>query len=231
MRPTSIAQAFIRHAESTPEKPCLCFECERWTYKRLRERAETFAAALRTWGLKPGERVALFLGNSLDFLASYLGTHLVGGVIVPVNTQYRRGELRHIFEDAGVRLCFTDEERRPEIEGVREDLHQLETVIEAGEELEAFLEAAEAYEPELPKGEDMAVIAYTSGTTGRSKGAVLLHRNLVANIESICEAWRWTGRGRASTGSIRRGATSCIRWWRGRRATCRSASSSGSSST
>ncbi|CAA9432514.1 MAG: Long-chain-fatty-acid--CoA ligase [uncultured Rubrobacteraceae bacterium] len=191
-RPASVVEAFVRHAEGTPEKTCLRFEGEQWTYDRLRGRAETFAAALKTWGLKPGERVALFLGNSPDFLAAYLGTHLAGGVMVPVNTQYRRGELRHIFEDAGVRLCLTDGERRPELDGVREELGRLEAVIEAGEELEDFLNAAEPQEPGLPGGDDLAVIAYTSGTTGRSKGAMLLHRNLVANAEAICEAWRWT---------------------------------------
>jgi malonyl-CoA/methylmalonyl-CoA synthetase len=187
-----VVEAFVRHAEEMPEKTCLRFERERWTYDQLRDRAKTFAAALKAWGLKPGERVALFLGNSPDFLAAYLGTHLAGGVIVPVNTQYRRGELRHIFEDAGVRLCITDGERRPELEGVREDLPRLEAVIEAGKELEDFLNAAEPLESALPDGDDLAVIAYTSGTTGRSKGAMLLHRNLVANIEAICEAWRWT---------------------------------------
>jgi malonyl-CoA/methylmalonyl-CoA synthetase len=111
---------------------------------------------------------------------------------VPVNVQYRRTELRHIFDDAGVRLCLTDEERRPELERARKDLPELEAVIEVGAELEAFLDTAEAHEHELPGGEDLAVIAYTSGTTGRSKGAMLLHRNLVANIEAICTAWRWT---------------------------------------
>jgi len=191
-RPTSVVEAFVRHAEHTPEKSCLLFEGEEWTYEKLRERAGSFASALRSWGLDSGERVALFLGNSLDFLAVYLGTHLAGGVVVPVNTAYRRGELRHIFDDAGVRLCLTDGERRPELERVREDLPELEAVIAAGEELDDFLDAAGSYEPELPDSEDLAVIAYTSGTTGRSKGAMLLHRNLVANIESICEAWRWT---------------------------------------
>src|SRR5215210_3376513 len=141
-RLASIVEAFAWHAENTPEKTCLLFEGERWTYDRLRGRAETFAAALRTWGLKPGERVALFLGNSPDFLAAYLGTHIAGGVIVPVNTQYRRGELRHIFDDAGVRLCHTDGERRPELEGVWGDLPELEVVVETGEELDAFLDEA-----------------------------------------------------------------------------------------
>src|SRR5215207_8172541 len=189
---SSIVEAFVRHAEGAPEKPCLLFEGEEWSYEELRERAATFASALRSWGLNTGERVALFLGNSPDFLAAYLGTHLAGGVVVPVNTAYRRGELRHIFEDAGVHLCFTDEERRPELEDVQGELPQLETVIEAGEELEDFLDDAKAGMAEIPDGEDLAVIAYTSGTTGRSKGAMLLHRNLIANIEAICEAWRWT---------------------------------------
>ena len=191
-RPASVVEAFVRHAGDTPEKTCLRFEGEQWTYKRLHRRAETFAAALKSWGLEPGERVALFLVNSPDLLAAYLGTHLAGGVVVPVNTQYRRGELGHIFDDAGVRLCFTDGERRPELDRVRGELPELEAVVEAGEELEYFLEDAGGHEPQLPDGEDLAVIAYTSGTTGRSKGAMLLHRNLAANAAAVCEEWRWT---------------------------------------
>src|SRR5918997_310388 len=104
-RPTSVVEAFARHAERAPDRPCLRFEGEEWTYLRLRDRVESFAEALRTWGLRPGDRVALFLGNCPDFLAAYLGTHLAGAVVVPVNTQYRRRELRHILCDAGVRLC------------------------------------------------------------------------------------------------------------------------------
>src|SRR5215212_7655851 len=189
----SVTEAFIRNAERAPDGLCLRFEGEQWTYRRLRERAENFAGALAAWGLQPGERVALFLGNHPDFLAAYLGTHLVRGVVVPVNTQYRKAELRHIFGDAAVRVCLTDRNVRPELEGVREDLHDLETVVGMGEELEDFLgDASRSYEPELPGGEDLAVIAYTSGTTGRSKGAMLLHRNLVANVGAVCTAWRWT---------------------------------------
>jgi malonyl-CoA/methylmalonyl-CoA synthetase len=190
--PASIVEAFTRHAQGAPERPCLRFEGEEWSYGKLRERAGSFAAALGTWGLKPGERVALYLGNCADFLAAYLGTHLAGGVVVPVNIQYRKVELRHIFDDADVRLCFTDKERRPELERVRGDLPDLESVIEVGGELEDFLDTAADHESALPSGEDLAVIAYTSGTTGRSKGAMLLHRNLVANAEAVCSAWRWS---------------------------------------
>ncbi len=191
-RPDSVIRAFVRHAGDSPEEPCLRFEGEDWSYGRLRERAERFAAALAARGLSPGDRVALFLGNSPDFLAAYLGTHLARGVVVPVNTAYRRGELGHILDDAGARLCLTDRERAGELEKVRDDLSQLKEIVQVGEELDDFLGAAGSYEPSLSGGDDVAVIAYTSGTTGRSKGAVLLHRNLAANVASVCEAWRWT---------------------------------------
>jgi malonyl-CoA/methylmalonyl-CoA synthetase len=190
----SIAEAFVRNAGRAPEKLCLRFEGEEISYRRLRERAERFGAALTSWGLRPGERVALFLGNHPDLLAAYMGTHLAGGVIVPVNTQYRKGELGHIFGDAGVRLCLTDGERKPELDRAREDLPELQTVIETGPELDAFLDGGGTQRAGMPRGDDLAVIAYTSGTTGRSKGAMLLHRNLLANARAVCEAWRWTER-------------------------------------
>src|ERR671910_1290257 len=191
-RSVSLVEAFARSAEASPDKLCLRFEGEDWSNGRLLDRAGSFAAALGAWGLKPGERVALFLGNHPDFLAAYLGTHLASGVTVPVNKGYRRAEVRHIFEDAGVRLCVTDGEGQPELERVRGDLSKLERVVQRGEDLEAFLGGAEHLEPKVPRGGDLAVVAYTSGTTGRSKGAMLLHRNLLANAEAICAAWRWT---------------------------------------
>src|SRR5215207_646335 len=155
--PASIAEAFVRNAERAPEKLCLRFEGEEISYQGMHERAEGFGAGLAAWGLRPGERVALFLGNHPDLLAAYVGTHLAGGVVVPVSSQYRRTELRHIFGDAGVRLCFTDRERRAELERVRGDLPDLEAVIEVGPGLEDFLSRADDYEVRLPDGEDLAV--------------------------------------------------------------------------
>jgi malonyl-CoA/methylmalonyl-CoA synthetase len=191
-RPASVVEAFTRNAERSPDKLCLRFEGEDWSYGRLLDRAGSFAAALRAWGLKPGDRVALFLRNHPDFLAAYLGTHLARGVTVPVNKSYRRTELRHIFEDAGVRLCVADREGRPELEGVCGDLPSLERVVVRGDDFDTFLEGAGALDAPAPGGDDLAMISYTSGTTGRSKGAMLLHRNLLANVEAIREAWRWT---------------------------------------
>lgn len=190
--PSSIAETFLRNARQTPEKACMHFEGKTYTYAWLRQRAEAFAGALRAWGVERGERVALFLENCPDFLAAYLGTWLAGGVVVLVNTHYRQVELRHILSDAGVRLCITDRERLAELDRVRADLPTLETAIDVDTKLDAFLASGWDYAPNLPRSDDLAVIAYTSGTTGRSKGAMLLHRNLIANITSLREAWRWT---------------------------------------
>jgi malonyl-CoA/methylmalonyl-CoA synthetase len=193
-RPASVVETFARNAQSAPDKLCLRFEGEDWSYGRLLGRVRSFAAALRAWGLQPGDRVALFLGNHPDFLAAYLGIHLAGGAVVPVNRGYRRAELRHIFADGGVRLCVTDGDGRTELEPVQSELPALEKTVERGEDLEDFVGGAGGIDTTIPCGEDLAVVAYTSGTTGRSKGAMLLHRNLLANAEAICAAWKWTAR-------------------------------------
>ncbi len=190
--PVSIVEAFLRNAARTPEKTCIAFEGRTYTYAWLRTRAEAFATALMAWGIRRGERVALFLENRPDFLAAYLGVPLAGGVVVLINTQYRQVELRHILSDAGVRLCVTDRERSPELDRVRADLPGLESIIDVDAKLDAFLASGWDYSPNLPLRDDLAVIAYTSGTTGQSKGAMLLHRNMIANITALREAWRWT---------------------------------------
>ena len=190
--PASIVEAVLQHSERTPNTICLRFEGTVVTYAQLWSRIETFARALRAWGLRPGDRTALFMGTSPDFLVAYLGTHLAGGIVVLVNPQYRQLELRHLLHDADVRICFTEPQLRTEIDRIRSDLPHLEAIIETGTLLDAFLMAGSPYEPTLPDSEAIAAIGYTSGTTGPSKGAVLLHRNQIANIRSVCHAWHWT---------------------------------------
>jgi malonyl-CoA/methylmalonyl-CoA synthetase len=162
------------------------------TYGELLDGATRFARAVAVGGLARGDRVALYLANDPDLLLAHLGTHLAGGVVVPVNPAYRRRELAHVLSDSGASVCVTDAERRPELENVRGDLSGLREVIEAGEGPLAPPSADGAEELPLPRPDELAVISYTSGTTGRSKGAMLTHGNLASNALAICEAWRWT---------------------------------------
>ncbi|HLG51533.1 MAG TPA: acyl-CoA synthetase [Chloroflexota bacterium] len=211
--PGSIVEAFLRSRERMPEKACILFYGDTYTYERLGREVERWVAALRRWGLRPGDRIALFLANSPAFAAAYLGIQLAGGIVVLVNTQYRQVELRHILGDAGVRLCITDAERKPELARVAADLPALEAVVwisppgasasPSGKDRllppgildcdsAVFLADGGSVPLDLPPSEAVALIGYTSGTTGRSKGAMLTHGNLAANSWAVTQAWRWT---------------------------------------
>ena len=186
----SIVQAFAEHSQLDPERVFLVFEGKNVSYGQMYGLAAGWADNLRARGVGPGERVALFLENSPAFLGAYLGAHLAGAIVVLVNTQYRQTELGHILSDSGARLCVTDAERLPELDRVRHQLPELRDVIVA-EEHGASDERIIAH-LRLPSPDDVALIAYTSGTTGRSKGAMLTHGNLAANSAAVTSAWHWT---------------------------------------
>jgi len=189
---SSLLETFLTHARHGPERPLLDFEQQHFTYGQLARHVTAFATALQRRGLQPGERVALFLDNSPDFLTAYLGTQYAGGVVVLVNTQYRQVELSHILADSGARVCVTNAAGATELAPLRAQLPALEWLLTA-ESLDTFLAEGSPTAPlPLPQAEQLAVLGYTSGTTGRSKGAMLLHRNLLANVHAVTQAWRWT---------------------------------------
>jgi malonyl-CoA/methylmalonyl-CoA synthetase len=185
----TVLDVFMARATAAPERVCVRFGADSLDYGELRARVERAAAAYRAHGAQRGDRIALFLDNSPAFLAAYLGIHLAGCTLVPVNTLYRQVELRHILADSGARLCVTDDAHLPELARVRAELPDLSGVL-TDRDLATAPSAQALFA--APLASDIAMIGYTSGTTGRSKGAMLLHRNLLANIASVCQAWRWT---------------------------------------
>ncbi|ATB51188.1 AMP-binding protein [Corallococcus macrosporus] len=208
--PASLLEVFLDHAHRAPERPLLTFEQERFTYGQLAAHVTAFARGLKQRGLQPGERVALFLENSARFAIAYLGVQAAGGVVVLVNTAYRQVELAHILSDAEVCGCVTGAAGAAELVPLRAQLPSLQWLVMverpaaalpeplAEVPFDALLaEGAAASTPlALPRPEELAVLGYTSGTTGRSKGAMLLHRNLRANVQAVTEAWRWTAQDR-----------------------------------
>ncbi|HWQ11546.1 MAG TPA: acyl-CoA synthetase [Roseiflexaceae bacterium] len=188
--PQSTVHALLAACERRPEHPFLLFEGRSWSFAEVREAAAAWAGLYRTRGLATGDRVALFLGNAPEFVAAYLGAHMAGAIVVLVNTAYRHTELRHILADSGARVVVTEEQLLPGVAGLRGDLPELTDIL---------VSTPRPMHPEPKHGawcmvhsEDVALIGYTSGTTGRSKGAMLTHGNLMANSAAVTRAWRWT---------------------------------------
>ncbi|RKH04448.1 long-chain fatty acid--CoA ligase [Corallococcus sp. CA053C] len=202
--PASLLEVFLDHARHAPARPLLSFEHTTFTRGQVAERVTTLARGLKARGLVPGDRVALFLENSDAFVVTWLGVQAAGCVAVLVNTAYRQVELAHILSDAEVKVCVTGTAGASELAPLRDQLPALQWLITveppppalpfSSVPFDTVLAegAASTVALPLPGAEDLAVLGYTSGTTGRSKGAMLQHRQLLANVRAVTEAWRWT---------------------------------------
>lgn len=156
------------------------------TYGELFDRAAQYAAALRSVGVSPGDRVIVQVAKSVENMALYLGVLHVGAVFVPLNTAYTAGEVDYFVNDASPTVVVVD----PRAENRHGDVI-VWTLDETGSGTAAT--AADAEATTLPvvarDPEDAAAMVFTSGTTGRSKGAVLSHRALINNTEALVDCW------------------------------------------
>ncbi len=164
---------------------------EETSFGELNRRANQVANGLIGLGIQPGDRVALFIHNLPIFMEAYYGILKAGASVVPLNPLYKPGELEYIFNDSGARAILTFGPFAQVALAAQANAPQMQyVVVAAPEELPSTLpwrttfgEAPER-DPGVAVGEhDVAVICYTSGTTGRPKGAMLSHGNLLANCE------------------------------------------------
>ncbi len=177
----------------TPDKVALEFpgaQAEILTYAALYAAADQLAAGLQAWGLRKGDRVAFFAGNAPDFVIAYLAVIRLGAVMVPINTRYQRVELSHILGDCTPRLVLTERALLPLLEEVSAEAPGLEATLIVGELAAWHGDRATLVAP-VVDGDDLALILYTSGTTGRSKGAMLSHNAILATITGLLAAWAW----------------------------------------
>ncbi len=159
------------------------------THAELRRQAERVAAGLAERGIGVGSRVSLYAASSLYWIMAYLGAQRAGATVNPFNPAYRAAEVEHILADCTPALVLVDRERRPLVDELRRRVPALAEMQIL--DVENLPEGSTA--PELPARdpESPAVIMYTSGTTGRPKGALLDHGNLLAQARGVIEAWRW----------------------------------------
>lgn len=168
-----------------------------FTYGDLRASSARYANALAALGVKVGDRVAVQAEKSLAMLMLYLACLRSGAVFLPLNTAYTAGELEYFMRDAEPALFVCDPAKEPEVRRLAQDagVPRVETLNAAGGGSLADKAAACApdFETVARADDDLAAILYTSGTTGRSKGAMLSHDNLGSNAFMLRDYWRFTG--------------------------------------
>jgi malonyl-CoA/methylmalonyl-CoA synthetase len=193
----SLPRAFHDTARRDPERYALNVDGEAITHGELDDLAARVGGWLRAQGFESGGRVLLCGNNSLDFVVAYLGILRAGAVVVPAGAGLTEHELRHVVEDSGAACALAQGDAFRQLTSLASQDTPLRSVVALEEgppsdvpSLEHVVSKCEPLEP--AEGRDAALLAYTSGTTGRPKGVPLSHANLLSSILAAMRAWRWS---------------------------------------
>lgn len=177
--------------------PAILFQQRVVDFQTLDRQSDLIACGLQKAGAKKGDRVGLYCPNSDAFIIAYLGIIKAGAVVVPLNLLLNPKEIAFILNDAAARFLFYADIFAGAVQTIRSEVPTLESAICIGDggasndaSFSAWLRgpATELQPVSFNPSEDLAAILYTSGTTGRPKGAMLTHRNLATNVRSVHEA-------------------------------------------
>ena len=173
-------------ASAHPDTTALHYDGQDISYEEFWGQVGQFAAGLQKAGIEPGDRVGIYLPNLPQFVVAFHGTLRAGGIVVPINPQYKTREISHLLGDSGANVVVTIGDLVPFVREVQDDTEVEEIVAVGGhDDATAFREFLAADAPEIVDREDddVAVQPYTSGTTGQPKGVLLTHENLHSNAE------------------------------------------------
>lgn len=176
------------HAAGQADRPCLADTAgSRLTWAGFDEASRRAVDRLQAAGVVAGDRVLFSVASSLEAIVAHAACLRLGGIALPTNTAYRATELAHVIEDARPAAAIVDDADRGQwIRETHPEIRLLSPSIET--ETDDF----KMTDLHVPTPPDPALIGYTSGTTGRPKGAVLSHANLLASVEALRLAWRWS---------------------------------------
>ncbi|MFC6093032.1 long-chain-fatty-acid--CoA ligase [Saccharothrix lopnurensis] len=191
MRDQGIGSWPARRARGTPDRVAVVHEDREWTYRQLHDRVLRLAHALRRLGVRRGHRVAYLGPNHPAFLETFFAAGALGAVFVPLNARLAPPEAVHVLTDSGSTVLVHAPEQADLVDAVRDEVRDLCVVALAGPAPGGF-----GYDDLLGGGppepldeavllDDPCLIMYTSGTTGRPKGAVLTHGNITWNTVNV----------------------------------------------
>jgi len=194
--PRNLADLVRTSAERSPGKAALLFRGERTTWAELDSLVDRAAAGLLSLGVAPADRIGICLGNTPDFVAVYFGVLRAGLVAVPLNPGYTAEELGIALGDSGARALAVSSGQAGTAMDLAGKLDRLDHVVVADADTcppgavaldELLAGDPSAGQQDRAGGEDLAVVLYTSGTSGRPRGAMLTHRALLANLDQTAQ--------------------------------------------
>ncbi|KWW11184.1 MULTISPECIES: long-chain fatty acid--CoA ligase [Peribacillus] len=196
-------QRILQNAcQSYPTNTAITFYNQKITYQELFLASQAFASALQKKGIQKGDRVAIMLPNCPQYVIAYYGSLTAGAIITQINPMLVERELRHILQDSGAETIVVLDGLYPKVKSVQHhtnlknimavSLQPSKAVFSPDTSFDEFMEGGDgninpvSIDPE----HDIAVLQYTGGTTGRSKGAMLTHRNILANVVQCYEFFK-----------------------------------------
>jgi long-chain acyl-CoA synthetase len=198
----SLPQMLHDTANEYPQNNAISFYGRKFTYEQLYQNTTHFASALQNRGVEKGDRIAIMLPNCPQYVISYYGVLTAGAIVTQVNPMSVERELEYILKDSGAETIVVLDALYPKVKNVQSDTTLKNVIVVSLQPsqldfssdtiFEAFLAESSGRIPpvNIDPVEDVAVLQYTGGTTGRSKGAMLTHRNLIANVLQAYEFFK-----------------------------------------
>ncbi len=198
-----VGELIRRAAHKIPNQEAFIFGNKRITYRELEKKTLLLAGWLQNQGLKIGEKVGIIFKNNLEFVEVMFGSSLAGGISVPINFRLSSEEYVYIINHSDTKILFIEEEYQDMIRSIRHQLPNVESVVVVGNinstdviPYETIYQTTNSYSTidNLVDEDDACMICYTSGTTGKPKGAVLTHKNLLLSaLNSVVDSKIETG--------------------------------------
>ena len=180
-RPRGLFDLFANAVLRNPDGEAIVYGDQRMSWRELDQKITSVANALAQRGIKSGERIGLLVGNRPEFVITLFAAARLGAITVPLGIRQQRDEIAYALNDCGASALIHDVDlaERVPAQGDAPSLRHRFSIGNGSEWLELLSAARDAQEPSCASEEDSAVILYTSGTTGRPKGALLTNLNIV----------------------------------------------------